>query len=194
MNCLLRWPEPVVRVQSLSESGISAIPARYIKPPSDRPSCNNTPTRTTKNFEATPINIPIINLQNLFSDDQSLCEETLGLISNACREWGFFQVVNHGVSHELMRRVREVWREFFHLPTEAKQEYANSPSTYEGYGSRLGVEKGAILDWSDYFFLHYMPHSLRNENKWPALPPSCRYVHSSVCPRVVEKHDTMTLR
>ncbi|KAE8099195.1 hypothetical protein FH972_017197 [Carpinus fangiana] len=175
MNCLLRWPEPVVRVQSLSESGISAIPARYIKPPSDRPSRNNTAaTPTTKNFEATPINIPIINLQNLFSDDQSLCEETLGLISQACREWGFFQVVNHGVSHELMRRVREVWREFFHLPIEAKQEYANSPSTYEGYGSRLGVEKGAILDWSDYFFLHYMPQSLRNENKWPALPPSCR--------------------
>lgn len=192
MNCLLSWPEPVVRVQALSESGISAIPARYIKPPSDRPSWNNT-AAATKNFEATRINIPIINLQNLFSDDQSLCEETLGLISHACREWGFFQVVNHGVSHELMRRAREVWREFFLLPIEAKQEYANSPSTYEGYGSRLGVEKGAILDWSDYFFLHYMPQSLRKESKWPALPPSCRYVCLFVSPRVVEKHDTMTL-
>jgi hypothetical protein len=39
----------------------------------------------------------------------------------------------------------------------------------------LGVEKGATLDWSDYFFLHYMPVSLRNQNKWPATPASCRY-------------------
>ena len=31
------------------------------------------------------------------ANDQSLCEETLGLISHACREWGFFQVVNHGL-------------------------------------------------------------------------------------------------
>jgi hypothetical protein len=36
-------------------------------------------------------------------DDQSLCEETLGLISHACREWGFFQVVNHGL------RVSDEW-------------------------------------------------------------------------------------
>ena len=52
----------------------------------------------------------------------------------------------------------------------------NTPLTYEGYGSRLGVKKGAILDWSDYFFLHYMPCSLRDQAKWPALPTSLRYV------------------
>jgi hypothetical protein len=176
-----------------------------IKPPSDRPTWNNTPTTTTttKNLAQTPINIPVIDLQNLLSADQSLRDETLGLISHACQEWGFFQVVNHGVSHELMKRAREVWREFFLLPLEVKQEYANSPSTYEGYGSRLGVEKGAILDWSDYFFLHYMPHSLRNESKWPELPPSCRYIYiclfvceCAVVSLLVEKHatSTMTLR
>ncbi|MCI13206.1 leucoanthocyanidin dioxygenase-like, partial [Trifolium medium] len=71
-----------------------------------------------------------------------------------------------------MKSAKEVWREFFDLPLEVKEELANSPSTYEGYGSRLGVKKGAILDWSDYFFLHYMPPSLRNQAKWPALPSS----------------------
>ncbi|PKI39553.1 hypothetical protein CRG98_040023 [Punica granatum] len=75
-----------------------------------------------------------------------------------------------------MDQAREVWREFFHLPMELKQAYANSPKTYEGYGSRLGVEKGAILDWSDYYFLHYLPLCLKDYNKWPALPASCREV------------------
>jgi hypothetical protein len=31
------------------------------------------------------------------ADDRSLSEETLRLISHACREWGFLQVLNHGL-------------------------------------------------------------------------------------------------
>ncbi|KAJ6755740.1 OXOGLUTARATE/IRON-DEPENDENT DIOXYGENASE, partial [Salix purpurea] len=169
MNCLQSWPEPVVRVQSLAASGIQAIPERYIKPPSHRP--------LSKSDFSLPqeVNIPVIDFENVFSSDHRLRDEALRCIYSACSEWGFFQVVNHGVSHELMKGVREMWREFFNLPVEVKQEYANSPVTYEGYGSRLGVQKGASLDWSDYFFLHYMPVSLRNQNKWPATPASCRY-------------------
>ncbi|GKV06031.1 hypothetical protein SLEP1_g17968 [Rubroshorea leprosula] len=169
MNCLQSWPEPIVRVQSLAESGIRTIPERYIKPISDRPFTNDTPLLTNKHE-----NIPLIDLQHLLSNDRTLRSQTLSSISKACREWGFFQVVNHGISPELMRSALEVWRDFFNLPLELKQEYANEPRTYEGYGSRLGVEKGAVLDWSDYFFLHYLPTSLRKESKWPALPPSLR--------------------
>ncbi|KAA8517403.1 hypothetical protein F0562_017696 [Nyssa sinensis] len=168
MNCLLQsWPEPVVRVQSLSDSGISVVPERYIKRPSDRPP-------SSFNSPASEVEIPVIDLKNLFSNNISLLETTMSLICSACREWGFFQVVNHGVSHDLMKRTREVWHDFFFLPLEAKQMYANSPTTYEGYGSRLGVEKGAKLDWSDYYFLHCLPMSLRDENKWPTLPLECR--------------------
>jgi hypothetical protein len=167
MKSLQSWPEPVTRVQSLAASGIRAIPERYIKSPSQRPLLNN---------DAQEVNVPVIDFQNLFSSDRGLCEEALRCVHNACREWGFFQVVNHGVNHELMKRTCEVWHEFFNLPLEVKQEYANTPATYEGYGSRVGVEKGASLDWSDYFFLHFMPLSLINKNKWPAIPASCRYI------------------
>ncbi|KAL0338183.1 UNVERIFIED_CONTAM: putative 2-oxoglutarate-dependent dioxygenase [Sesamum angustifolium] len=86
----------------------------------------------------------------------------------------------------MMGRAREAWREFFKLPLEEKQKYANAPSTYEGYGSRLGVEKGVSLDWSDYFFLNYLPLALRDQNKWPALPLSCRELVGEYCREVVE--------
>lgn len=163
------WPEPIVRVQSLAESGLNSIPPCYIKPSSQRPSKTNL---TPQNDD---INIPLIDLEHVFSEDQVLRETVLKNVLKACGEWGFFQVVNHGIDHELMKSAKEVWREFFNLPLEMKEEFANSPTTYEGYGSRLGVKKGAILDWSDYFFLHYMPPSLRNPAKWPALPSSLRY-------------------
>ncbi|BFG22849.1 hypothetical protein CerSpe_091230 [Prunus speciosa] len=167
MNCPSDWPEPIVRVQSLSETGV--FPDRYIKPPTQRP----TPIFSNSE-QATHTNIPTIDLRGL--DHDHLRATTLSQISEACRDWGFFQVVNHGVSPGLMDRTQEVWRQFFHLPMELKQAYANSPKTYEGYGSRLGVEKGAILDWSDYYFLHYLPLCLKDYDKWPALPGYAREV------------------
>lgn len=169
MNCVQSWPEPIVRVQSLSDSGIRVIPERYIKRQLTKPSFKLTPP-------AREINIPVIDLQNLLSQDIMVRNTTIALISRACREWGFFQVVNHDVSHHLMDRVREVWREFFHLPVEDKQIFANCPATYEGYGSRLGIEKGAKLDWSDYYFLNYLPTCERNEHKWPSYPSSCKEI------------------
>ncbi|XP_004506753.1 jasmonate-induced oxygenase 1-like [Cicer arietinum] len=184
-----KWPEPIIRVQALAQSGITSIPQRFIKPKFQRP----TNFTTTQSFlhdhdenSNNNLNIPIIDLQHLKGDDKKLRAETLERVSEACREWGFFQVLNHGVSHELMKCARNVWREFFELPIEVKEEYANSPSTYEGYGSRLGVKKGAILDWSDYFFLHYMPCSLRNQTKWPSLPTSLRNVINEYGDEVVK--------
>lgn len=167
MDCPQEWPEPVVPVQSLSESGTNEIPERYIKPPSQRPALSSD--------SGCNENIPLVDLGGM-EGGAGECEEVARQISEACREWGFFQVVNHGVSPELLRKAREAWMGFFHLPVEMKKVYANSPKTYEGYGSRLGVEKGAILDWGDYFFLHVLPKSLKNREKWPAFPPPCRYM------------------
>ncbi|KAI3734978.1 hypothetical protein L6452_14460 [Arctium lappa] len=168
MNCPADWPEPIVRVQSLSETGNTMIPDRYIKPPSQRP-CFNTRSDNLNN-------IPVIDLFGLINGDSATQKVVRDQISTACREWGFFQVVNHGMSPELVDEAREIWREFFHQPMEAKQEYANSPKTYEGYGSRLGLQKGAILDWSDYYFLHYLPSNLKDYKKWPSHPPFLRDV------------------
>ncbi|XP_037484349.1 probable 2-oxoglutarate-dependent dioxygenase At3g111800 [Triticum dicoccoides] len=157
------WPEPVVRVQSLSESGAATIPDRYVKPAHDRPSVNDGTTSGS-------VSIPVVDLS---SPDGSAA--TARAVSEACREWGFFQAVNHGVPRDLLRRARAAWRGFFRLPVEAKQRYANSPATYEGYGSRLGVERGAVLDWGDYYFLHLRPPgSLSAADKWPHLPPDLR--------------------
>lgn len=95
MSCVRDWPEPIVRVQSLSETGLHAIPDRYIKPASDRPSSNLS--------VITNQNIPIIDFSGLYGDE-ALRAKTLIEISDACRDWGFFQAVNHGVSPELMDR------------------------------------------------------------------------------------------
>lgn len=153
------WPEPVVRVQSLSESGAATIPARYVKPEAERPAS------AAAGEEEGGGGIPVVDLSS---------PATARAVSEACRDWGFFQAVNHGVPGELLRRARGAWRGFFRQPMEVKQRYANSPATYEGYGSRLGVEAGALLDWGDYYFLHVRPPHLCDPRKWPHLPPGLR--------------------
>ncbi|RWW26927.1 hypothetical protein GW17_00008665 [Ensete ventricosum] len=162
------WPEPIVRVQTLADDG--AVPERYIKPPSERPDLNPVTALATGS-------LPVVDLAGLSGGAEERLATMLA-VSGACRDWGFFQVVNHGVSPELMEGMREVWRSFFQLPMAEKQAYANSPKTFEGYGSRLGVKKGAILDWGDYFFLQLSPHSIRNYDKWPVLPASLRYTYT----------------
>ncbi|XP_022983369.1 probable 2-oxoglutarate-dependent dioxygenase At5g05600 [Cucurbita maxima] len=158
----MSWPEPVVCVQSLAESGIKTIPVRYVKPPCQRPG-----GAAMESVEVQR-NIPMVDMAKLES------AAAVRDMAEACQEWGFFHVINHGISGELMECVKESWKQFFDQPLDLKKQYANSPMTYEGYGSRLGIEKGAILDWSDYFFLNYMPTSLRNPAMWPAFPPSSK--------------------
>lgn len=162
----MEWPEPIVRVQSISESGTTVIPKQYIKPPSRRPSLPS--------FESdhVSIKIPTIDL----SEDMDYSSIVTSM-SEACREWGFFHLANHGVSPVLLKKIRSVWKEFFYLSMDEKNKYANNPVTYEGYGSRLGVMKGANLDWGDYFHLNFLPVSLQDQSKWPSLPSSCRYIN-----------------
>ncbi|KAG0468061.1 hypothetical protein HPP92_017389 [Vanilla planifolia] len=161
------WPEPVVAVQLIAESGISSIPERYVKPLEDRPALLYATCR-----EPT---VPVVDLGKLSVGSSDYSSE-LRSIADACAEWGIFHVANHGVDAELARAAMATWREFFHLPAEEKRKLANSPATYEGYGSRLGVEEGAALDWGDYFFLHLLPCELKNLEKWPIQPSNCREV------------------
>ncbi|XP_062210899.1 jasmonate-induced oxygenase 1-like isoform X2 [Phragmites australis] len=157
------WPEPVVRVQAVSDTCGATIPERYVKPPSERPSFSPAP-----DGGGGGLNIPVVDLSMPDADATSRA------VSAACREWGFFQAVNHGVRPEQLQRARAAWRGFFRQPAEVRERYANSPATYEGYGSRLGTTKGGPLDWGDYYFLHLLPPSLKSHDKWPSLPPSLR--------------------
>ncbi|KAJ3680871.1 hypothetical protein LUZ60_015360 [Juncus effusus] len=184
MANLQGWPEPVIPVQNIFESGITTIPEQYIKPPTERP-INLNQSLTDKNNDQTVPQLPIIDISGLSSNNATVCRATMHAISTACREWGFFQVVNHGVSLDLVNNVKKVWRAFFELPKEKKQVYANSPVTYEGYGSRTGTEKGAILDWGDYFFLNILPERIKTCDKWPDQHILCReiteeYAHEMV--------------
>lgn len=45
---------------------------------------------------------------------------SLSSLAEACREWGFFQITNHGISKDVYRKIHSFSGELFRLPLETK--------------------------------------------------------------------------
>ncbi|KAL4560282.1 hypothetical protein LXL04_032432 [Taraxacum kok-saghyz] len=64
-----------------------------------------------------------------------LCDtNAMDLIGQACETWGVFQVINHGVPLDLVKRVDFEARRFFAMTTHEKRKVLRSPSGSTGYG------------------------------------------------------------
>ncbi|KAB2602973.1 flavonol synthase/flavanone 3-hydroxylase-like [Pyrus ussuriensis x Pyrus communis] len=108
-------------------------------------------------------------------------------IGHACKNWGFFQVVNHGVPLELGRKIEDVAKKFFELPGEEKRKVKRDMVNALGYHD--GEHTKNVRDWKEVFdFLvedqTAVPasHEPGDEelrvltNQWPQYPPEFREV------------------
>ncbi|KAK8583548.1 hypothetical protein V6N12_067815 [Hibiscus sabdariffa] len=140
-------------------SGIrySDLPPSYVRPESDRP-------RLSEVSECE--NVPVIDLG---CPDRSHIVQQISL---ACTHYGFFQVINHGVSKEAVERMLEVAHGFFGLPVEEKLKlYSDDPSKTTRLSTSFNVKKETVHNWRDYLRLHCYPlHKYVPE--WPSNPPS----------------------
>ncbi|KAK8445465.1 hypothetical protein SEVIR_9G330700v4 [Setaria viridis] len=104
--------------------------------------------------------IPIIDLNKLL-DPQSSKEECAKL-GSACNQWGFFQLINHGVPDEVIHNFRNGMAEFFKQSLEAKKMYSQVPGSLEGYGQHFVFSESQKLDWADMFYLILRPIDSRD--------------------------------
>ncbi|KAJ1443654.1 Oxoglutarate/iron-dependent dioxygenase [Sesbania bispinosa] len=147
---------------SLDQQGVSSIPQRYVLPPSQRPS-PHVPTPTT---------LPIIDLSTLI--DQSLRSQVINEIRIACKEVGFFQVINHGINQSVMDEALEVAREFFNLPNDEKMRlFSDDVHSPVRYGTSLNQARDEVFCWRD-FIKHYSHPISDWIHMWPSNPPSYR--------------------
>ncbi|KAG2398004.1 Gibberellin 2-beta-dioxygenase [Vigna angularis] len=64
--------------------------------------------------------LPLIDLGALKSSNERDKRACTAAICKAASEWGFFQVVNHGISHDLLRKMRNEQMKLFEVPFEKK--------------------------------------------------------------------------
>ncbi|GLT62259.1 hypothetical protein SLA2020_349090 [Shorea laevis] len=152
-------------VRELAKESLATIPPRYIR--SDQ--------QQVVSDTGLVLEIPVINMQSLVSDDESMEAETeLAKLDSACREWGFFQLVNHEVSSSLLDKVKKEVQDFFNLPIEEKKKYWQYPGELEGFGQAFVFSEEQKLDWADLFFLFTQPVHFRKPHLFPKLPPPFR--------------------
>lgn len=84
------------------------------------------------------------------------------------------KLINHGISDELLRNIKEQVGQFFDLPLEEKKRWAQKPGSLEGYGQAFVISEEQKLDWNDMIFLRTLPTQIRKLNLWPEQPPKFR--------------------
>lgn len=118
---------------------------------------------------APPMDVPVVDIALLSSSSEELQK-----LCSALNTWGCFQAINHGMSPEFLNRIREITKQFFHLPFEEKQKYWREDNDIEGYGNDMVLSEQQKLDWTDRLYLLIYPEDQRKLRFWPENPQSFR--------------------
>ncbi|KAK6124137.1 hypothetical protein DH2020_042110 [Rehmannia glutinosa] len=151
-------------VQELAKEKLDTVPSRYIR-------LDHDDHHHRSDLSSLP-EIPIIDMRNLFDPDSMVSE--LDKLHKACQEWGFFQVINHGVDSEVIEIMKLEIKEFFNLPIEEKNKFCQEAGDIEGYGQAFVVSEEQKLDWADMFYIVTLPTHLRKAHLIPKLPAKFR--------------------
>ncbi|XP_057949096.1 codeine O-demethylase-like [Malania oleifera] len=156
---------PVFSLQELTKEPLLQIPDCYVC--EDEESTN--PSQEANNISSP--SLPTIDMKLLMSGEASELEK----LHATCSEWGFFQLLNHGVSSSLIEKVKSEVEEFFNLPLEKKMEYKRGPKDVEGYGLALPPSsQDQKFDWGDRFYMVINPVHERKPHLFTQFPPSLR--------------------
>ncbi|RZB82290.1 codeine O-demethylase-like [Glycine soja] len=157
--------EEAMSIQELIKKPLTSVPQRYIQLHNNEPSLLAGETFSHA--------LPTINLKKLIHGED--IELELEKLTSACRDWGFFQLVEHGISSVVMKTLEDEVEGFFMLPMEEKMKYKVRPGDVEGYGTVIRSEDQK-LDWGDRLFMKINPRSIRNPHLFPELPSSLRNI------------------
>ncbi|ESR46141.1 hypothetical protein CICLE_v10001620mg [Citrus x clementina] len=134
------------------------IPPRYVRPEMDHP--------LIRTDDSSAQQLPVIDMHKLLSGDDSELEK----LDRACKEWGFCQLMNHGVSSSLVEKVKAEIQDFFNLPIDEKKKFWQQPGDIEGFGQLFITSEEQKLDWGYGFTLTTFPTHLRKPHLFPKLP------------------------
>ncbi|PNX80068.1 1-aminocyclopropane-1-carboxylate oxidase-like protein [Trifolium pratense] len=109
---------------------------------------------------------PVVDMKNLNTEEKA---STMEIIKDACENWGFFELVNHGISIELMDTVEKLTKENYKKLMEQRFKEMVASKGLEFPQSEIND-----LDWESTFFLRHLPNS--NISEIPDLDDHYRNV------------------
>ncbi|EXB63674.1 Flavonol synthase/flavanone 3-hydroxylase [Morus notabilis] len=156
----------------------------FIQDPKHRPKLSDT--KAAANIDGVPlIDLSPISSLDAGDHDPRKIEGLVREIGKACEEWGFFQVINHGVAAETRRRLESVARKFFEQAAEEKRKVRRDEKSVLGYYDTELTKN--VRDWKEVFDMAVVdpilvpssPDPDDNDllewfSRWPDYPPEFR--------------------
>ncbi|KAG2703882.1 hypothetical protein I3843_06G149500 [Carya illinoinensis] len=163
--------------KKLAESpGLTSIPSLY------------THTANPKDIQAVSEDpedpIPVIDFSLLTSGTPHQRSQAIQELGKACKDWGFFMLINHGVPERQMEAVIEGLRGFFDLTEEEKREFEGKNLLDPircGTSFNKSLEK--VFFWRDFLKILINPD---HEFQFPYKPAGFREVSLDYCKRIRE--------
>lgn len=150
-------------VKGLLDSGLVRIPRIFIHSPEHLQN-----SISTTDISDDELQIPVIDLQGFESCRPA---ELLNNICKASMTWGFFQMVNHGISKSVMEKMIEGIKSFHEQPKEVKMEwYSRDPKRKVRYYCNGDLHVSKAANWRDSIACSF-DDGLLDSN---ALPLVCR--------------------
>ncbi|KAL0384429.1 UNVERIFIED_CONTAM: putative 2-oxoglutarate-dependent dioxygenase SLC1 [Sesamum radiatum] len=148
----------------------------FVKALAESSALNSVPSQFAFTNDSTASysdSVPVIDFSLLASGTTDQRAKVLRDLDNACREWGFFVLVNHGIPDNLLKDIKEASLEYFELPEEDKRRYeakSASDPINSGSGSVMNTANQRINLWRDFvksyvhpeFHCPDKPHQLRD--------------------------------
>ena len=152
-------------VKGLVDSGVTKIPRIFHHNIDDQNTTTPIPVP-----DETPVGVPTIDLGGVEADPTRR-EEAVNEVRAASETWGFFQVVNHGVSPSVVEEMLDGVRSFFEQESDAKRGfYTRDPARPVRYNSNFDLFRVRAASWRDTLFCAMAPTPPKPED----LPVMCR--------------------
>ncbi|KAI3710072.1 hypothetical protein L2E82_39845 [Cichorium intybus] len=147
-------------LQELAKGLQQEVPHRYVQD-------QREPTYVSDGTLPLP-SIPVIDMYELIKILGSDMDQLKNLRS-ICKEWGIFQLVNHGVDKLLVEKMKKEIVKFFDMPLKEKLKYTFEGGEYQGYGQTILHAQDQKVDWADRFYMITNPLHRRKSNLLPIL-------------------------
>ncbi|KAH6783860.1 2-oxoglutarate and oxygenase superfamily protein [Perilla frutescens var. hirtella] len=126
----------------------SNLPPQFVWPDDEKP-CSNPPE----------LQVPLIDLGGFLSGDPAASLRASQLVGEACRNHGFFLVVNHGVDGSLISDAHSLMDHFFLQPLHLKQRAQRHIGEHCGYASSFTGRFATKLPWKETLSFEYSPQT-----------------------------------
>ncbi|MCD7457634.1 hypothetical protein HAX54_035637 [Datura stramonium] len=161
-------------VKGLVDSGIVHIPEIFFTPAVTENEFSTENLDSCSDVVHVNIQIPIIDLEGINGDDfrgrrrRRIVVEEVG---EACKKWGFFQVVNHGVPQHVMDEMISGVKSFHEQPNEIKMGFYSRDNLKKvKFNSNFDLYQSKAANWRDTLACVMAPNPPTNDE----LPESCR--------------------